>query len=293
MTDQRTAAGEASYDGGAPAHDGGHDGGHERSMVGTAFAALLLRDVAVLRKNLFTFILRTVMQPLLFVFVFTYVFPKIGQAIGGGGGGQAEFSTLLVPGVVAIACIFQGIQAVALPLVQEIGYTREIEDRVMAPLPVWGVALEKVVSGALQGVLAACVVFPLAVFIPATAVHLHVRWPILLTVTPLAALLGAALGLAIGTRADPRQVPLVFSIIVIPITFLGASYYPWARLTPIPWLKWGVLVNPLVYMSEAFRAALAPQVPHMPLAAIYVGLIAFGLFLGWLGASGFRRRVLT
>ena len=45
-----------------------------------------------------------------------------------------------MPGVIAIACIFQGIQAVALPLVQEFGYTREIEDRVMAPLPVWAVA---------------------------------------------------------------------------------------------------------------------------------------------------------
>jgi ABC-2 type transport system permease protein len=195
--------------------------------------------------------------------------------------------------VVAIACIFQGIQAVALPLVQEIGYTREIEDRVMAPLPVWGVAAQKLVSGALQGILAALVVFPLAVFIPATAVHLQVRWLLLILVTPLAALLGAALGLAIGTRADPRQVPLVFSIIVIPITFLGASYYPWARLTPIPWLKWAVLVNPLVYMSEAFRAALAPQFPHMPVVAIFAGLVGFTLALGWLGTSGFRKRVLS
>jgi ABC-2 type transport system permease protein len=263
-------------------------------MNTTAFGALLLRDLAVLRKNLFTFILRTVMQPLLFVFVFTYVFPRIGQGVGGAGAGaQASFSTLLVPGVVAIACIFQGIQAVALPLVQEIGYTREIEDRVMAPLPVWAVAGQKVVSGALQGILAALVVFPLAIFIPATAVDLHVGWLLLLIVTPLAALLGAGLGLAIGTRADPRQVPLVFSIIVIPITFLGASYYPWARLTPIPWLKWAVLVNPLVYMSEAFRAALAPQFPHMPLPAIFAGLIGFTVALVWLGTSGFRKRVLS
>ena len=263
------------------------------STSGSAFGALLLRDLAVLRKNVFTFILRTVMQPLLFVFVFTYVFPRIGQGVGGGGGAQASFSTLLVPGVVAIACIFQGIQAVALPLVQEIGYTREIEDRVMAPLPVWAVAGQKVVSGALQGMLAALVVFPLAIFIPATAVDLHVRWLLLVVVTPLAALLGAGLGLAIGTRADPRQVPLVFSIIVIPITFLGASYYPWARLTPIPWLKWAVLVNPLVYMSEAFRAALAPQFPHMPLPAIFAGLIGFTVALVWLGTTGFRNRVLS
>lgn len=264
-----------------------------RSATAVAFGALLLRDLAVLRKSVGAFVLRTVMQPLLFVFVFTYVFPRIGFGVGGPGRAQSDFSTLLVPGVVAIACIFQGIQAVALPLVQEFGYTREIEDRVMAPLPVSAVALQKVASGALQGILAAGVVFPLAALIPTTAVHLHVRWFVLLSVTPLAAMVGAAFGLTIGTRAEPRQVPLVFSIIVIPITFLGASYYPWTRLSPIPWLKWAVLANPLVYMSEAFRAALAPQYPHMPLVAIYAGLAAFLGALGWWGTAGFRMRVLS
>jgi ABC-2 type transport system permease protein len=258
----------------------------------SAFKAMLLRDVAVLRSNLYSFILRTVMQPLLFVFVFTYVFPKIGQGIGGAQG-QASFSSLLVPGVVAIACIFQGIQAVMIPLVQDFGYTREIEDRVMAPLPVWGVAVEKVVAGALQGLLAAAIVFPLATFIPATPVHLNISWPELLTFLPLATLLGASLGLAIGTRVKPQQVTLVFSVIIIPVTFLGATYYPWASLDPIPWLKWAVLINPLVYMSEAFRAALTPQIPHMPISAIYAAMIGSIVLLGWVGVDGFKKRVTT
>ncbi|MDP9223634.1 MAG: ABC transporter permease [Actinomycetota bacterium] len=257
----------------------------------TAFGALILRDLVVLRQSLWAFVIRTVMQPLLFVFVFTYVFPKIGQGIGGARG-AAEFSSLLVPGVVAIACIFQGIQAVALPLVQEFSYTREIEDRVMAPLPVWAVASEKIVAGALQGVVAGLIVFPLAAFIPSTPVHLNLRWPELVTFLPLAAIVGAALGLTIGTRVKPQQVSLIFSIIVIPLTFLGATYYPWARLTPIPWLKVLVLVNPLVYMSEAFRAALTPQIPHMPVGLIYLALVSFGAALSWWGIDGFKRRVL-
>src|SRR5207244_13379131 len=72
----------------------------------TAFGALLLRDLAVLRKSLPVFVVRTVMQPALFVFVFTYVFPKIGQGIGGPGRSEADFATLIVPGVVAIARLF-------------------------------------------------------------------------------------------------------------------------------------------------------------------------------------------
>src|SRR5213078_1940439 len=256
------------------------------------FGALLRRDVTVLAKDKWMFIGRTVMQPLLLIFVFAYVFPKIGQAIGGARG-AAEFSTLLVGGVIASAMIFQGVQAVALPLVTDFGYTREIEDRVLAPMPVWAVAAEKVASGAFQALLASLVVFPLALFIPATPVHLSVHWFSLITMLPLAAAMSAAFGLTIGTRVEPRQVPLIFSLLVIPMTFLGAVYYPWKNLTPLPWLKYGVLINPLVYMSEGMRMSLTTAVPHMRAIAIYAALFAcIAIFLK-LGIDGFKKRVLS
>jgi len=263
-----------------------------RSAALGAFGALLLRDLRVLEKTIGVFAIRTIMQPLLLVFVFTYVFPKIGQGVGGSAQSEAAFSTLLMAGVVATSMIFQGVQAVALPLVQEFGYTREIEDRVMAPMPVWGVAVEKIVAGAIQAVIAGLVVFPLAAVIPATPVHLHVHWFYLLTIAPIAALLAAGLGLTMGTRVKPQQVPLLFAIVVLPITFLGAVYYPWASLAPIRWLQVAVLVNPLVYMCEGFRLSLTSGVEHMPVWAIYTGMIGFTIVLWWVGIDGFRRRVL-
>src|SRR6266487_1173003 len=177
----------------------------------SAFAALLYRDLAVLKKNLREFIPRTIIQPFLLVFVFLYVFPKIGQGIGGGRtGGESAFATILVAGVVGLSILFQGIQSVALPMVQEFGYTKEIEDRVLAPLPVSLVALGKVTAGAIQGLIAACVVFPIAAVIPANDVHLDVNWPVLLTLAPLACTTASALGLTFGTRFQPRTVPLMF-----------------------------------------------------------------------------------
>ncbi len=264
-----------------------------RRAAFVAFGALLLRDLRVLEKGAAIFVVRTVMQPLLLVFVFTYVFPKIGQGVGGSSASEAQFSTLLMAGVVATSMIFQGVQAVALPLVQEFGYTREIEDRVMAPLPVWGVAAEKIASGAVQALIAGLVVFPLATFIPATPVHLHVHWLYLLTLAPVGAVLSAAFGLVLGTRVRPPQVPLLFAIVVLPITFLGAVYYPWEALAPIKWLQIAVLVNPLVYMCEGFRMALTQGVPHMPAWAIYSALAGFTVLLVWVGIDGFRRRVLS
>ena len=263
-----------------------------RSSRASAFGALLLRDLTVLRKNLKEFIPRTVLQPLLLVFVFTYVFPKIGQGVGGSGAGAATFSSVLVAGVVATAIIFQGIQAVALPLVQEFGYTREIEDRVLAPLPVGMVAFEKIVAGALQCLCAGLIVFPIAAIVPATPVHLDANWPVLLTLTPLACIMSGSLGLMFGTLFDPRTVPMLFGVILIPITFLGCTYYSWQSLESIRWLQIAVLVNPLVYLSEGFRAALT-TVPHMSLVAVYLMASGFTALFMYVGIRGFTKRVIS
>jgi ABC-2 type transport system permease protein len=262
------------------------------SAAAVAFRSLLLRDAVVLRKTLKEFIPRTLLQPFLLVFVFTYVFPKIGQGIGGSTSSETGFSTILVAGVVALAIMFQGIQSVSLPMVQEFGYTREIEDRVLAPLPIALVAVQKAVWGALSGLFSALLVFPIAAVVPATPVDLEINWPVLLTLTPIACYMCGALGLTFGTRFEPRTVPMLFGIIVIPITFLGAIYYPWQSLEPIRWLQILVLANPLVYMCEGFRAALTPA-SHMSLWVIYPALLAFSALFTWLGIGGFKRRVLA
>ncbi len=258
-----------------------------------AFVALMLRDSRVLSRELIPFIVRVIMQPLLFLFVFTYLFPRLGSG-SGMMMGNGNFATVLLPGLMAVAIMFTGIAAVALPLSTEFGVTREIDDRVMCPLPVYAVALEKVCFSALQCVLAALLVLPLAYYIPSTPVLLHVSsWPLFVAVLLLASLVSGALGLAIGASVQPRQIGLVFSIVVIPITFLGCVYYPWALLVHVRWLQIAVLANPIVYMSEGLRTALTPGMPHMPVLAILAGLLGSLAVLGSIGVRNFLRRVIN
>jgi ABC-2 type transport system permease protein len=260
-----------------------------------AFAGLFLRDLHVLRRELFPFVIRVCMNPLLFLFVFTFIMPHMSggaamnptAAMAGG-----NFSTVLLPGLMAVAIMFSGIAAVALPLAQEFGVTREIDDRVMCPLPVAAIALEKICFSAMQSIIAAAVVFPLAYYIPSTPVVAHVMsWPYLVAVLILASLTAGALGLTIGTSVKPQQIGLIFGVVVMPITFLGCVYYPWAALDRIKWLQIGVLVNPIVYMSEGLRSALTPM-PHMNPALILGMLVFFLVLLTWLGIRGFLRRVI-
>jgi ABC-2 type transport system permease protein len=261
-----------------------------------AFIGMLLRDLRVLSREIAPFLLRVGMQPLLFLFVFTFVMPHMsgGSPIMMGGGGSATFGTILLPGLMAVAIMFSGIAAVALPLSTEFGITREIDDRVMCPLPVWAVAVEKMCFSAVQSIAAALAVIPMAILIPATPVYPHVHnWFFLATVLVLSSLLAGALGLAIGSSVSPKHIGLVFSIIVVPITFLGCVYYPWAGLGKIHWLQIAVLFNPIVYISEGLRAAVTPGVGHMPEWAILVALLFFLGILGSFGVRGFLRRVIS
>ena len=278
-------------------------GGPTRSVAAaswTALGALLLRDVVVLRKHIWEFVLRTIIQPFLLCFVFLYVFPKIGQGIGGQSPAeQSAFATILVPGVVGISIMFQGVQSIALAMAQEFGFTREIEDRVQAPCPIWLVAIEKVLSGAAQGVLSAAIVLPIAsvVHAPGVQAHLTLHWWLIVTLVPLACIAMAGLGLTLGTSFEPRNIGLMFGFIILPITFLGGTYYSWTKLAPVTlggwhWLQTVVLINPLIYVNEGMRAAFTTA-PHLPLYVIYPVMAGFAAVFLAIGLRNFRRRVLS
>ena len=265
-----------------------------RALFLKAFLGLYLRDLRVLSRELAPFVLRVGMQPLLFLFVFTSVMPHMSTGNPMAAGAGPAFGTVLLPGLMAVAIMFSGIAAVALPLSSEFGITREIDDRVMCPVPVWAVALEKVCFSAMQSIVGALLVIPMAIWIPATPVYPHVQnWFLFVLVLILSSLLAGALGLAIGSSVNPKQIGLVFSIVVVPITFLGCVYYPWAYLEKIRWLQIVVLFNPIVYISEGLRAAVTPGVNHMPVWAILLALIFFLALLGRFGMRGFLRRVIS
>jgi ABC-2 type transport system permease protein len=83
--------------------------------------------------------------------------------------------------------------------------------------------------------------------------------------------------------------------IVLPMTFLGGMYYPWTTLAAVKvgefsWQQALVCVNPLIYVTEGFRAALT-TVPHMPLYVIYPVLVAFCALLMRSGMRGLCRWV--
>jgi ABC-2 type transport system permease protein len=274
-----------------------------RPTLVRTFNAMMAREFRVLRRNAIATFTRAVMQPLLFVFVFAYVFPKIGGGFNLGGGAAAvgtarsiNFATILVPGLMASMLLMQGIMAVTFPLVMEFSWQRTIEDRALAPVPIRVLAIQKIVAGAVQAFLGACIVFPIVLLVhaPGQAPHVHVtNWALFIFILVTASLLTSSLGLLLGTIMDPRKMQMLFAVILLPATMLGCVYYPWAALQNIRWLQIVILINPMVYMSEGLRAVLTPVLPHMPMWAVLLALVGGTVVFGYLGTRTFTKRVLN
>lgn len=178
-------------------------------------------------------------------------------------------------------------------MVSDFGWTFEIEDRLLAPVPIRLVALARIVSGLVQGVIAALFVLPIARLVMGPVPGLapgHLLGVVAITLLGAAAF--SAFGLVLGTLIDPQQIGLMFGFIVAPMIFFGCAYYPWAGLAAVPALQYAVLVNPLVYVAEGLRGALTPAPPHLPQGVVVAALVGLtGCFL-WLGMRGFARRAV-
>jgi len=250
------------------------------------FGAILLRDLTVARREIVSLLIRTALQPLLFVTIFGFLLPRMGMVRPG-------YTSVILPGVLALSLALSAMQAVALPMVADFGFTKEIEDRLLAPIATSLVAVEKVVSGTVQGLLSALFVLPMARLIMGPIPGVTFRHlPLLVLVTILGGAAFSALGLWLGTAIPPQQIGLMFNLILAPMIMFGCAYYPWSGLRAVPVVQWAVLVNPLVYVSEGLRGTLTPAVPHMPIAVSAAAMVVVGGIFLRLGLRSFRRKAI-
>ncbi|MGC1483110.1 MAG: ABC transporter permease [Candidatus Acidiferrum sp.] len=252
-----------------------------------AFMAMLARDARVARRGIVAILLQTFLQPLMFVFIF-------GRVMVGSGYMPPEYKSLLLPGIMALCMVGTGIWAVAMPLIGEFQFTREIEDRLLAPMDISWVAIEKVVAGTLQALAAGIMVIPAAWLLLRPGVDLSLHRPLLFAVMALlVAIFSACGGLALGCSVEQTHIGLMFALVVAPMIFFGCTYYPWSALKNFPIVQKVVLINPLVYASEGLRATLVPQFPHLSLPAIFAGLIGFNALLLIVGLRQFHKKAVS
>ncbi len=253
--------------------------------VRAAFLGLLARDLFVTGRELGSFLAQVLLQPIFLLFVFGKVLGDLGYVQGG-------YELVLLPGVIAFTGFLTSLQNTALPLVIDFSFTKEIEDRLLAPLPTYLVAVEKIVFATLRGLVASVVMFPLALLILGTVPITWSAVPLVAVGLVLGSLVGAAMGLVLGTLVTASKINVVFAVVLTPLLFTGSTQFPWGQLDGLRWFQVVCALNPLTYISELIRGQMVPQVESIPAWVCLLVSLAFLALFTAVGLRGFRRRAV-
>jgi len=269
--------------------DGKRRGGRHRRRANRwrTFFFILWRDIFVTGREIGPFLGQVIVEPFFMLFVFGKVLGEIGMT-------QPGFQQVLLPGVVALNSFLVSLQNTALPLAIDFSWTKEIEDRLLSPLPTGLVAVEKALFGAMRGVIGALVMIPIGLLLLDGVSWPLSKMPETLGILSLGGLVGGAVGLTLGTLAPARHISIVFAMTLTPIMFTGATQFPWRSLDGVRWFQILCTFNPLTYVTEAMRGLLLPDAPGVPPSIpLWICACAIGaslLIFGFIGIRGFNRR---
>ncbi|HEX4705096.1 MAG TPA: ABC transporter permease [Pseudonocardiaceae bacterium] len=250
------------------------------------FGSVLWRDVFVTGRELVPFLAQVVIQPFFMLFIFGKVLTNLGYVNG------AAFAPILMAGIVALNGFLGGLQNTTMPLIMDFSFTREIEDRLLAPMPVPLVAVEKMIFGAMRGIVAAVLMVPVGLLILNGVSWPLSKLPAVFGVIVLGSLAGAAIGMVMGTLVTPRRINIMFAVILTPLMFTGCTQFPWRGLAHLRWFQVVCAFNPLTYISEAMRAILVPGLPSLPLLLDIGATVLAIVIFGGIGIWGFMRRAI-
>lgn len=248
-----------------------------------AFKTMVKRDLVIQARDKWEFVFRVAMLPFVLILLYGYILPRVGIV-------APTFPNQMFPGMVGMSILVTGIHGTAVPLTMDFNMSREIEDRLQAPVNVRVVAFAKMFVGILESWIGGLIVLPVSLLFMASSLDITINTQSILMLIPiliLAAICSATLGLLVGTIIKPSQIAAMFPGFLMPLVFTGAIFFSWNSLSATPIIQKLVLINPLLYVNEALRAVLTPQITHMHLTYSISGIIISTLIMGYFGAKRF------
>lgn len=248
----------------------------QKQLQKTAFWAMVKRDLLVQWRDKWEFVFRVAMLPFILILTYGFILPTIGIV-------SKSFPTHMFCGMIGMSMLVTGIHGTAVPVSMDFHNLREIEDRLQAPVSTRTVAFSKMFVGILESFIGGLIVLPISLIFMGS--HLNIQMsassiPLLMIVLILTAISSAALGLLVGTVVKPSQIAAMFPGFLMPVVFLGAIFYTWHQLTVIPVIQYIILINPLVWINEAIRSIMTPQIVSMPLGVAVIGIIVGIIIMG-------------
>ena len=242
--------------------------------------ALLYRHLTVARSDAKLILIRVLVQPAVYLFVFGHVIGRLMPTSQGG------YGSIMAPGIVAIA-------VVSAPFVTLGGYIlagcffRTLEEWLLSPVSLRTVMAAMLTCGLYSSVVNSMMVVGLIWLIMGLVPQ---NLPLLFLVLGCGGLLFSLIIMIVLLAPErPDKGQEIVTLLMMLMAFFGCTFYSYDMLeTPFRWLA---LLLPTTYISEGLRAAYAPDIPHLDLSWVLTGLILSILVLLPLADFAFRRRL--
>jgi lipopolysaccharide transport system permease protein len=245
-----------------------------RSLAELAWA-LVLRELAARHKGSFLGTAWLVLNPLLMLLVFTFVFGVVFQARWQDAGGEvsmAEFAVILFVGLTAFQLFADVVNRAPLLVVENANYVKKI----VFPLQILPVVTvgASLFQGAVGFALAIVAVFLVTGRVPATALLLPV------VVAPYVAMILGIAWIVSALGAYVRDVAPVMTSVVTMLLFVSGIFFPLSALPA--WVQDWVMLSPV-----ALPVDMARQVLVFGVAPDWMALAAYAAAAALVAAGGY------
>ncbi|PTD94129.1 hypothetical protein C9439_04155 [archaeon SCG-AAA382B04] len=256
----------------------------------TAAYAIFKRDTRVFWKEIRGNLIRILGQPLFFLTVFGLLIPRMSI------GFESSYTKILVPGVISMTTMLGSMRSVAGEIALSFDHNEEIRSHILLPISMWALSLEKIVYGMFQGVFSGASVLVISLLMFPNVLSLTViNLVVLVLVFMASGIIFGGLGLAIGSTFKPPEIMFeVMFVIMMPMMFFGATFYPITEIIEINKAFFYVTLGiPLTYISEAIRSLVAPQTGALSLTISLIGMVVALVIFVPLGIWGFKNRAIS
>ncbi len=255
----------------------------------TAAYAVFKRDMLVFWKEIRGNLIRILGQPLFFLAVFGLLLPQMDV------GFRSGYTEILVPGIISMTTMLGSMRSVAGEIALSFDHNEEIRSHILLPLDMWALSLEKIAYGTFQGIFSGGAVLVISNFLFPDLFSLSLsNVSGLLFIFMASGIIFGGLGLAIGSTFKPPEIMFeVMFVIMMPMMFFGATFYPISEIMKINQGFFYVTLGiPLTYISEGIRSLIAPQTGALPLNACLIGMFISLVIFVPLGIIGFKKRAI-
>jgi Nod factor-specific ABC transporter NodJ protein len=223
----------------------------------SAFLAVYLREILILRRRLKRQLAGMAISPLLYMLTFGYA---LGRHLEMGGHSYLEF---LVPGLIAMNSMTQGFS-----IAQEINVARfyffVFEEVQAAPASRLAYVMGEICAGLTRVVLSVLVIIVLGWMFGVRPHYGLLFWLAVLLNGFTFSALAVVLAMLVKSHADQS---LLTNFIITPMAFLGGTFFPVENLPD--WARALLAVLPLTHAAQAIRADVLGYAPEwLPFAVL-------------------------